>query len=473
MHTAADFELLRRYADHGSDEAFTELVRRHINLVWSAAHRLSGNAELAKDVSQLVFTDLARKARTLPSETVIAGWLHRAACLAAAKQIRGEIRRSQRERIAMTPITTPSAGPDESQAVGELQPVLDEALAELPETDRNAVVLRFLAGRSLAEVGAALGTGEDAAQKRVSRALEKLRESFRRRGLDVSGGMVVAALGFAGAQAAPLALAGPVAAGALAAAGTASGTAAIVLLMKTKLTVGIVGGAALVAVFAWQQHRLQRLAEENSALRGQLVAAALPVPSATVAQTFDSESLTRQREQQEELLRLRGEVSQLRQAVRETRTRSEPVRDGGTSPGVEAQATAMLAAEAVSVRIVDAQRHLALAVRMYFEDHQQRLPTKLEELHAYLKDTLGADGTVKGVSLDLLEFHDHDREVAGFEPRLILMRERHARRLPDGIWERIYSLMDGSVQRVKRANGDFSDFELAGTATVANAPTPR
>jgi hypothetical protein len=120
-----------------------------------------------------------------------------------------------------------------------------------------------------------------------------------------------------------------------------------------------------------------------------------------------------------------------------------------------------------------AQRHLALAVRMYFGDHQQRLPTKLEELHAYLKDTLGTDGTVKGVSLDLLEFHDHEREVAGFEPRLILMRERHARRLPDGTWERIYSLMDGSVQRVKRANGDFSDFELAGTATVANAPTPR
>ncbi len=472
MHADADQELLRRYADHGSDEAFTELVRRHLNLVWAAARRVTGNAELARDVAQLVFTDLARKARTLPPETVIAGWLHRAACLAAAKQIRGEVRRSQREQLAMSTVTSDPAGPDESQAAAELQPVLDDALAELPATDRDAVVLRFLAGRSYAEVGASLGTGEDAAQKRVSRALEKLREGFRRRGLDVSGGLVVAALGVAGAQAAPLGLAGTVAAGALAAAGTAGGTATLVLLMKSKLTLGIVGGAALVAALAWQQHNLNQLTAENAALRSQIASSAAADPSAAVSAKADAASIARLREQQDELLRLRGEVAQLRQAARQPAVRPSAVPPAGTGD-IDALTTQTLIAEATSVRIVNAQKHLALAAHIYSNEHQERLPTTFEELKPLLGDALNPDGTVTGVSLDLLEFHPHERNIQRFEPQLILLREKQARRLPDGTWERIYGLCDGSVQRINRADGDFSEFELAGTATAANAPKPR
>jgi RNA polymerase sigma factor (sigma-70 family) len=315
MHAAADHELLRRYAEHGAEEAFNELVQRHLNLVWAAARRVSGNADLARDVAQTVFTDLARKAGTLPRETVLAGWLYRAACHAAAKQARGEARRVLREHhaMAMQEPTLPDSAT--AQAAEELQPMLDAALAELSETDRDAVVLRFLAGRSLAEVGTALGTGEDAAQKRVSRALEKLREAFRRRGVNVSGGVMAAGLGLAGAEAAPAGLAGGLTAAALAAAGTAGGTGATLLLMKSKLTLGIVAGAAVIAALTWQQHHLTGLTEENSALRRQLAAnLAKPPPSAT---NNPAEADSASQQQLEELLRLRGEVGQLRRQYAE------------------------------------------------------------------------------------------------------------------------------------------------------------
>jgi RNA polymerase sigma factor (sigma-70 family) len=472
MHAAADHELLRRYAEHGAEEAFNELVQRHLNLVWAAARRVSGNADLARDVAQTVFTDLARKAGTLPHETVLAGWLYRAACHAAAKQARGEARRVLREQHAMA--TQESTLPDSAtaQATEELQPMLDAALAELSETDRDAVVLRFLAGRSLAEVGTALGTGEDAAQKRVSRALEKLREAFRRRGVNVGGGVMAAALGLAGAEAAPAGLAGGLTAAALAAAGTAGGPGATLLLMKTKLTLGIVGGAAVIAALTWQQHHLTGLTEENSALHRQLAAnSAKPPPSAT-NNPAEPETLARLREQQEELLRLRGEVAELRRAAREARNRPAAAPDAGATQKVEPtdQAKAILFAEAAAILTVNAQKHLSLALHAYANEHQGQLPTTFEDLKPLLGGALDPDGTVVGIPLDLFEFHIHGRDVRISEPGLILLREKQARRLPDGAWERTYTLAGGSVRRIKRPDGNFSEFEQAGTGTPANAP---
>ena len=94
-----DHQLLRRYANDCCEAAFAELVSRYVNLVYSAAlRRAGGDAHLAQDVAQLVFTDLARKARTLSREIVLAGWLHRATRFAAAQLIRGERRRQRRER---------------------------------------------------------------------------------------------------------------------------------------------------------------------------------------------------------------------------------------------------------------------------------------------------------------------------------------------------------------------------------------
>src|SRR5437016_14083178 len=96
-----DGNLLRQYAQTGSEQAFSELVRRHLPLVYSAAARqVHGNSAMAKDVAQSVFIDLARKARSLANRELLAGWLYTSTRLAASKAIRSEQRRQIRERIA-------------------------------------------------------------------------------------------------------------------------------------------------------------------------------------------------------------------------------------------------------------------------------------------------------------------------------------------------------------------------------------
>ena len=167
---ADDQELLRRYAKEHYEEAFTELVGRRLNLVWGAALRITNDAELARDVAQTVFTDLARKASSLPRGTVLAGWLYRAACYAAAKAVRRNVRRAERESQAMRFHTLHASDSVDAQTLDALQPLLDEALGQLADDDRDAVVLRYFASKSLAEVGAALGTSDAAAQKRLTRA---------------------------------------------------------------------------------------------------------------------------------------------------------------------------------------------------------------------------------------------------------------------------------------------------------------
>jgi RNA polymerase sigma factor (sigma-70 family) len=158
-----DAELLQRYARQGAETAFAELVRRHVNLVWAAARRITGDADLARAAEQTVFTDLARKARRLPPNTILPGWLHRAACLAAANLVRGNARRAARERQVMELQSLLAGDNADARAAEALQPILDEALGELDAADRDTVVLRYLAGKSFAEVGAALGASEAAA----------------------------------------------------------------------------------------------------------------------------------------------------------------------------------------------------------------------------------------------------------------------------------------------------------------------
>src|SRR5207249_1135615 len=143
-----DRQLLRRYAD-GSEAAFGELVARYVNLVYSAAlRRMGGDAHLAQDVAQLVFMDLAHKARSLRREVVLAGWLHRATRFAAAQLIRSERRRQQREHEAVVMNISESTSDWE-----QIRPLLDEALDELSRADRDALILRFMDQRSLSEVG--------------------------------------------------------------------------------------------------------------------------------------------------------------------------------------------------------------------------------------------------------------------------------------------------------------------------------
>ena len=198
-----DRQLLRCYATDGSEAAFGELVVRHLNLVYSAAfRRTSGDTHLAQDMAQLVFTDLARKTRSLPEGVVLAGRLHRATQYAAAQLLRPERRRVAREQEAVA-MNTPDSNPDWEQ----VRPLLDEALDWLDSTDRDAVLLRYFEHKSANEIGQTLCTTDDAAQKRVSRAVERLREFFAKRGITVGACGLAALISANAAQSAPVGLA--------------------------------------------------------------------------------------------------------------------------------------------------------------------------------------------------------------------------------------------------------------------------
>lgn len=215
-----DAKLLRQFADDGDEAAFSELVSRHINLVYSAAVRqLAGDAHLAQDVTQTVFTDLARKARSLSQGVVLAGWLYRATHFASAKIVRTERRRQAREKEAM------SMQDSDAEVVprwDQLAQSLDVAIAELKTSDRDAVLLRYFERKELRAVGAALGISEDAAQKRVGRALEKLRMILSRRGVALSSVALASVVAENAVQAAPSGLAGTIAHSSLAGASTAA-----------------------------------------------------------------------------------------------------------------------------------------------------------------------------------------------------------------------------------------------------------
>jgi RNA polymerase sigma factor (sigma-70 family) len=233
-----------------SDAAFADIVARYADLVYSAALRQTGEPESAREAAQAVFADLARKAATLPANVVLAGWLYRGARFAALGYLRAERRRQERETQAMQLLGANIASDPEWR---QLEPMLDEAMASLDDPERDAVLLRFFQRRDLRAVGAAFGVSEDAAQKRVSRALDKLREFFLRRGIAVSMAALGAGLLANTVQAAPVGLAASLCAGALtgmAASGTGlAGTMAMSNLKTITLFTGV--AAALVLLVWW------------------------------------------------------------------------------------------------------------------------------------------------------------------------------------------------------------------------------
>src|SRR5215813_11046755 len=171
MQEPDDATLLHKYLECDSEEAFAALVTRHINKVYSVAMRHTRSVHQAEEITQAVFVMLARKARKLGKRVVLSGWLYQTARLMALTFLRSEIRRAGREQEAQMHTALEQ---NESTAWTQIASLLDTAIAELNETDRHAIILRFFDGRSMSEIGAALGASEAAAKKRVSRAVEKL-----------------------------------------------------------------------------------------------------------------------------------------------------------------------------------------------------------------------------------------------------------------------------------------------------------
>jgi RNA polymerase sigma factor (sigma-70 family) len=327
-----DGELLRGYAETRSEEAFAELVRRHLDLVHSAALRqVNGDAHLAQDVAQAVFADLARKAGALAGRAVLTGWLYTSTHFAAAKAVRAARRRQvhEQEAHAMRELLhDPTPGPDWDQ----LRPVLDAAMLELDEADREAVLLRYFEQRPHAEIGAKLGVSENTARMRVERALEKLRAPLARRGVTAAAAALSAAISANAVQVAPAGTAATITTAA-ALAGTAVQTStaiaatkaiAMTTMQKTIITATLAVAVGTGIYQARQASHLRglnlALQQQQSLLAGQLQHAQQQRDDATnrlSAMIVENERL-RSDPKATEVLKLRGQVGALRQSLSNT-----------------------------------------------------------------------------------------------------------------------------------------------------------
>jgi len=246
----SDLDLLRQFARENSQDAFAEIVRRHLDLVYSAARRQVRSPQLAEDVAQTVFADLARGAGKLKPDTILTAWLYAVTRRTAIDAIRKESRRQLREQIAVEMNNMNATSADWTQ----IEPLLDDAMAALDETDRSAVLLRYFGNKTLREVGETLGASEDAAQKRVSRAVERLREFFSKRNVTIGAGGLAVLISTNAVQSAPVALAKVVAAIAIAKGAAAGGSTltlakgALKIMSWTKANTAIV--ASIVVILA-------------------------------------------------------------------------------------------------------------------------------------------------------------------------------------------------------------------------------
>ncbi len=267
MHGEEDVELLRRYARDHAEDAFAELVRRHLDQVYAAAlRRMEGQSDLAGDVAQQAFVALARHAKALEKHPTVAGWLYTTTRHLAAATLRSERARKLREEAhAMNHLIT---APDADPAWGEIRPHLDDLIEQLDDVGRDAVVRRFFSNQKFAEMGAALHVSEDAARMRVERALERLRTLLRRKGVSSTTAALVTMLtALPAGAAAPAGLAAMVSTAVAATTPLVAPGAVVAVLdfMNTTKAVGIASGLA-VLVFTGGVH----LARRATATEGQL-----------------------------------------------------------------------------------------------------------------------------------------------------------------------------------------------------------
>jgi RNA polymerase sigma factor (sigma-70 family) len=306
-----DSLLLKAYADRRLEAAFNELVHRYVDLVYSVAIRIVRDRHLAEDVSQGVFIALATQASELVERATLAGWLHRTAQNIAAQTVRTIERRRAREQEVFAMSEQILTSPDVRWE--QIEPHLDAALCELIDADRDAVVLRYFHKKSLTEIATILGVSDDAAQKRVRRAVEKLREVFAKNKITIGAGSLGILISTNAVQAAPVGLATKILAATLGLTVTTGTT------MIQKL---FIAGFAAVAIGSGiysfhSQKQIAALREQQISLNQQIAQMRQECDAAKNQLAAVQRENGQRQNNQDELLRLRGETTILRRQLDE------------------------------------------------------------------------------------------------------------------------------------------------------------
>jgi RNA polymerase sigma factor (sigma-70 family) len=335
-----DAQLLSAYVQRRSEPAFAELVRRHVDFVFSAAQRMVCDEHLAEDVTQGVFLALAKSAGELKDRAVLSGWLHRTAQNIAAQTVRTDVRRRKREQeaAAMNELFSSESDPPWER----IAPQLDTALGELSEPDRDALLLRYFGRKSAQEMAHILGISDEAAQKRVNRAVERLRDNFSKRNLTIGAGGLVILISANAVQAAPAGLAAAISTAALA--GTTVATSTVITVAKTAAITAFqktLIGATLTAVIGagiYQTHQaaqlrnqIQTLQQNQTSLDQQMQQLQGRRDDATnrlAALELENEQL-KSNQNTIELLNLRGEVARLETGS--AQRKNDPTRSTATA----------------------------------------------------------------------------------------------------------------------------------------------
>jgi RNA polymerase sigma factor (sigma-70 family) len=461
-----DMDLVGDYAARRSEQAFETLVTRHIGLVHSAALRQARDPNLAEEITQTVFIILARKAGSLSPKTILPGWLYRTTRYVAAAALKMQRRREQREREAQR-----QAMIQESQTHSlweQLSPLLDEAMAQLRDKDRDAIVLRYFQNKSLREVGVALGVDEYAAQKRVSRALERLRATFAKHGAASTVAAMAGAISANSVQAAPAAVAKSVGVMALAKGAAATGstltliTGAWKVMAWTKAKTSLAGAVLIagVAVPLLVQHQAQaRLRDGDEALRqraGQL--SRLIAENERLAVLAANASLSTQ--QLNDLQKLRAEIGPLRQQANEVAQLQQENRRLRAKTGQDQPKTPMQIKEEAVAKL-SFGKSWVIGFYQYAEQHKGQFPTNYEEAAAYVPDKVKNQ---TGMTTDQFEIVFQGSPSSVAKPQdTILLREKEAwiAEWTSRSWAKIYVFADGHSEVHHESSNDFSDYEKA------------
>ena len=472
------------YLKERSEEAFTQVVTDHVDLVYGTALRsLAGDVHLAKDATQSVFIDLAGKKPKLESDAALAGWLYRHTQFTASKMVRTEQRRRQREQKFGHMKPSLDSGSDDQLEL--VSPHLDQCLQELGDSDRETLLLRFFQKKPLKRVGEELGISADAAQKRVRRALDKLKGLLERRGVALTVTSLATVLTSQSAVAAPLGLAAQIASTSLLASATQTGWVAALTQMNQHFigmkTSYIVTGAAtmMVAVpLVYQFQSMQALKEEQEALREEITAMDGVSEDYTAWQMAQNE-LARFEQLRDELGdkgRIAEEVDALKADDAEDKLRKMAELNDAKAKLENAQLEKEEVEKQIQfknhqVKVVNTLKHLGLAAHIFASEHAEQFPSSFDEMEEQLS---GLEEQFKDTPLEGFEYFRHERPVVFSgsdrkEPTMILFREVEPR-FDGETYHRAYTFYDGSVQIKQSETPDFSEFEKLHTATPENLP---